>query len=137
MSPPLRFLALVAATALAALAAATTAADSASSAPMHLTIDISAARGAEVALPSNLAIRAGGTVTLTFRNHTNLFHTFTIRALGISTLIRPANGHVPRVTSVTFVAPYGVYAWTCVLCASGAHAHMHAMRGKVYAIINT
>jgi len=52
-------------------------------------------------------------------------------------LIRPARGGSPRTTSITFVAPYGVYSWECVLCASGAHGHMHAMHGMMYAIIDT
>jgi hypothetical protein len=103
---------------------------------MHLTVNIYATGTDEAAMPGNIAVRAGGTVTITFRNHTALFHTFTIRALGISALIRPATaGAAVRVSSVTFVAPYGVYEWRCVFCASTAHPHMHAMKGKVYAII--
>ena len=70
-------------------------------------------------------------MTLTIRNHTKQFHTFTVRALGIAVLVRPL-----RSTSVTFVAPYGVYRWRCVICASHAHPHMHAMVGRMYAIIN-
>jgi nitrous oxide reductase len=98
---------------------------------MHVTIDITAAGTAENATPANFAVRSGGTVTLTFRNHTNLFHTFTVRALGISVLLRPM-----RATSVTFVAPYGVYVWRCVICSTAAHPRAHAMRGNMYAIVD-
>ena len=95
-----------------------------------------AAGSDETALPAAFAIRAGGTTTIVFRNHTQVFHTFTIRALGISVLVRPARPHGVRTTTVSFVAPYGVYEWRCVLCASSSHPHMHAMGGKVYAIVN-
>jgi plastocyanin len=102
---------------------------------MRLTININAAGMNEAALPANIAVRAGGTVTVVFRNHTQLFHTFTIRGLGLSRLIQPARGGHATTTRVTFVAPYGVYTWRCLLCASSAHPHTHWMGGKVYAII--
>ncbi len=130
MTRALRLLACTAALAAGGAVAAAGAAAPAV-APMHETIDITASGQDEAAMPSNFAVRAGGTVTLTFRNHTNAFHTFTIRALHISVLVRPS-----RSTSVTFVVPYGVYTWRCVICASGAHPHMHAMGGKMYAIVN-
>jgi heme/copper-type cytochrome/quinol oxidase subunit 2 len=98
---------------------------------MHVVIVISASAAGETASPANFAIRSGGTVRVTIRNTTRLFHTFTVHALGINVLVRPL-----RSTSVTFVAPKGIYEWRCVLCASSAHPHMHAMRGKVYAIVN-
>ena len=103
---------------------------------MRVTVDIVAAGGNEIAQPANLAIRAGGTTTIVFRNHTHAFHTFTIRALGISVLVRPAHGHGVRSTSVSFVAPYGTYKWQCLICATPAHPKTHAMLGKVYAIVN-
>ncbi|MGZ4290957.1 MAG: hypothetical protein ACXVQQ_00025 [Gaiellaceae bacterium] len=127
-----RTLRLFTAVALAAGAvAATGTAASAPAQPMRVVVVISAHGNAESASPANFAIRSSGTVTVTIRNTTRLFHTFTIRALGISVLVRPL-----RSASVTFVAPQGVYEWRCVLCSSSAHPHMHAMRGKVYAIVN-
>ena len=136
MPMPLRCLAVVA-VAFGALAAGAGVAARPAAEPMRLTVDISAAGHDGVVSPSTFAIRAGGTVTLTFRNHTRQFHTFTIPKLGISVLIRPAAGAAPRLTSATFVVPYGVYDWECVLCASGVHHQMHVMRGKMYAIVNT
>lgn len=103
--------------------------------PMRLTVDINASGMDEVAVPGNIAVRAGGQVTIVFRNHTQLFHTFTVPALGISELIEPARGTHTTVSQVSFVAPYGVYGWHCVLCPSSAHPHTHWMGGKVYAII--
>ncbi len=123
---------------VAALAVtATTGARTGAPGPLRVTIDIVAAGHDEVASPANLAVRSGGTTTLVIRNHTSLFHTFTVRALGLSVLVRPARAGGVRTTSVTFVAPHGVYVWRCVLCASSSHPEMHAMRGKVYAIVNT
>jgi plastocyanin len=135
MPMSLRFLVLVAVVTGALVSGTTTAQPSVS--PMQLTIDISARAHDGVVLPSNFAVRAGGTVTLTFRNHTHLFHTFTVRELGISVLIRPAVGASPRLTTITFVPRYGVYSWECVLCSAGAHPAMHVMHGKMYAIVNT
>jgi hypothetical protein len=135
MSRPLRLLAFVL-VAAALVATAATAARVRAPSAMVVTVDIYTAGHDEIAQPANLAIRAGGTTTIIVRNHTPLFHTFTIRALGISVLVRPAHGNVARSASVSFVAPYGVYEWRCMLCATPAHPHMHAMRGKVYAIVN-
>lgn len=97
--------------------------------PMHATIDVGRT---DIATPANFAVRAGGTTIITFRNHTRLFHTFTIRALGVSVLIRPE-----RSTSIKLVVPYGVYTWSCEICAGGAHGSMHSMYGRMYAIVNT
>lgn len=123
--------------ALALVATAATAARTHAAGPLRVTVDIVANGHDEVATPANLAVRSGGSTTLVLRNHTHLFHTFTIPALGISVLVRPATSRGAWTTSVTFIAPYGVYAWHCVLCDSPAHPHMHAMTGKVYAIVNT
>ena len=131
MSPALRLAAAVAAVAALGGAAATGLAATSPAQPMRLTIDIAAAGPDGVVVPGNFAVRSGGTVTLTFRNHTALFHTFTIRALGVSVLLRPN-----RSTSVTFVAPYGVYHWRCLICRTAAHPRSHAMRGLMYAIVN-
>jgi plastocyanin len=119
------------------VAAAATAASTRAAAPMRITVNIFAAGNDESTLPENLAVRAGGTVHITFRNHTHMFHTFTIRSLKISVLIPPARGNGVRTASVSFVAPYGVYEWQCMLCATATHPHTHAMRGKLYAIVNT
>jgi hypothetical protein len=97
---------------------------------------ITIAVGDQEALPANFAIRPGAPVVVTFRNYTHAFHTFTIRALGISVLIAPAKGDHPGVTKARFEIPaYGVYTWRCVLCAAGAHSAMHAMSGKIYSIV--
>jgi hypothetical protein len=136
MSRQLRLLAFAAAVVCALVATATTAARARAPGPMRVTVDIVSAGQDEIAQSANFAIRAGGTTTVVFRNHTQAFHTFTIRALGISVLVRPAPRHGVRLTSVSFVAPYGVYEWRCMICATRAHPHMHAMRGKVYAIVN-
>lgn len=132
----LRLLAFAVVVASALVATAATAALARAPGPMVVTVDIYAAGHNEVAQPANLAIRAGGTTRIVVRNHTPLFHTFTIRGLGISVLVRPAHGNVVQSTSVSFVAPYGIYEWRCVLCATTAHPRMHAMRGKVFAIVN-
>ena len=138
MSRQLKLLVFAAVVAVALVATAATAARARAPGPLRVTVDIVAAGHDEIAQPANLAVRAGGTTTIVFRNHTRAFHTFTIRALGISVLVRPAyaNG-VLRSTRVSFVAPYGTYEWRCLICATSAHPHMHAMRGKVYAIVNT
>lgn len=104
---------------------------------MHLTMNIRPLGADETTLPANIAVRAGGTVTITFRNYTHRAHTFTIRALGIAALIRPAReGENVAVSHVTFVAPYGVYTWRCLFCATSMHPGTHSMHGKMYAIIN-
>lgn len=121
--------AAVAVMAATGAAAAGTAATSPAQ-PMRVTVDITQAGADGTVVPANFAVRAGGTVTVTFRNHTALFHTFTIRGLGISVLLRPH-----RTTSVTFVASYGVYRWRCVICHTAAHPQSHRMDGKMYAII--
>lgn len=136
MTRPMKLLAFVTVIGLALVTAAVTAGGTRAAAPMRMTVDIFTAGHDESAQPANLAVRAGGTVEITFRNHTQLSHTFTIKALGISVLIRPARGEGVRMTTVSFVAPYGVYDWQCMFCATGVHSHMHAMRGKVYAIVN-
>jgi plastocyanin len=124
---------------VSALVAAAAAGSAQRSVPttMQLTIDITASNVNEAAQPANIAVRAGGTVTITFRNYTRLTHTFTMPALGISALIKPRHGDVAGVSHVTFVVPYGVYEWRCMFCKGSAHPHVHAMQGKVYAIINT
>ncbi len=129
------FIAVVSGTLVGAFALATAQPASSSTRPVQrLTITI--ALGDQVALPANFAIRPGARVVVTFRNHTHAFHTFTIRALGISVLIAPAKGDAPGITKTSFEIPaYGVYSWRCVLCAAGAHSRMHEMSGKIYAIV--
>lgn len=74
----------------------------------------------------------------TFTNDTADFHTFTIPGLGVSALIPPAHAGIPSKPTLAFTArtAYGVYAWTCVICKSGAHGSQHMMSGHVYAIVN-
>jgi hypothetical protein len=136
MSRQMRFLALAAVLAVALVVTAATGARVKGAGPLRVTVDIVSVGHDGVAQPAIFAIRAGGTTTIVFRNHTQVFHTFTIRALGISVLVRPAHRNGVRVTTVSFVAPAGVYEWRCVICTTPAHPHMHAMQGKVYAIIN-
>jgi uncharacterized cupredoxin-like copper-binding protein len=103
---------------------------------MQVTIDIRSQGSIEVASPANIAVRAGGKVTITIRNHTRLFHTFTMSRLGLSAIVRPATHGTAGVAKLTFIAPYGVYTWRCLLCDTPAHPHLHAMKGTVYAIVN-
>lgn len=131
MQLSLRLLAATAAVLVAGAIAAASAAAPGPAGAMRVTLDIRSAGGDGVAAPANFAIRSGGTTTLTVRNHTAVFHTFTVGALGITLLVPPH-----RSASTTFVAPYGVYHWRCVLCPSGAHPHMHHMGGRMYAIVN-
>ncbi len=131
MPQRLRVLVLAAAAALA-LVAAGAGAGSRHAAPMRVAIDIYPRQGGELVLPENIAVRAGGEVTVTLRNHTKEFHTFTIRALHVSVIVRPF-----RTETATFVAPYGVYSWTCLFCGTPQHPHDGPMGGKVYAIVNT
>ena len=86
----------------------------------------------------NFAIAPLSPVHITFINSTTDFHTFTIAGLGISAVIPPAHAGIPSKTTLTFTAKttYGVYAWTCVICKSGAHGPQHTMSGHVYAIID-
>jgi hypothetical protein len=136
MSRQLRLLVPAAVLVVALVATATTAARARGPGPMRVTVDVFSAGQDEIVQPASFAIRAGGVTTVVFRNHTRAFHTFTVRALGISVLVWPAPKHGVRSTSVTFIAPFGVYEWRCLICATPAHPHMHAMRGKVYAIVN-
>ena len=136
MSTHVRVLTFLAVAVAALASASAVVARSQATAPMQVTIDIRAAGAVEAASPANIAVRAGGRVTVTIRNHTTLFHTFTIRALGLSAIVRPASHGTPGVAKLTFVAPYGVYTWRCLLCSTPAHPHMHAMKGTVYAIVN-
>ncbi len=100
----------------------------------RLTITI--AVGDVEAQPANFAVKPGVPIVVTFRNYTHEFHTFTVPGLGLSVLVRPAKSGAPRLTRVRFTVPeYGVYTWRCVLCASGAHSQMHAMTGRIYAIV--
>ena len=86
MSRLARLLVAVVAVAVATFAVAGTAGSQAPPAAgaMQLTMSIHPIGGDEQTVPDNVAIRAGGTVTITFRNYTHRFHTFTIRALGVS-----------------------------------------------------
>lgn len=126
-----RLLAVLAVVLAVGAVAAGTAAAPAPPVAMHVTLDIVALHHDGVAEPANIAVRAGGTVQLTVRNHTGLFHTFTIRALGVTLLVPPH-----RTGTTSFVAPYGVYAWRCVICSTAGHPRMHRMGGEVYAIVN-
>lgn len=136
MSTRVRLLTFLAVAVAALAGASAVVARSQATAPMQVTIDIRSAGAIEVASPANIAVRAGGKVTVTIRNHTTLFHTFTIRALGLSAIVHPASHGTPGVAQVTFVAAYGVYTWRCMLCSTAAHPSMHAMKGSVYAIVN-
>lgn len=86
----------------------------------------------------DFAIAPLSPVRITFTNDTADFRTFTIRGLGVTALIPPARPGIPSKTTLAFTArtAYGVYAWTCVSCKSGAHGPQHLMSGHIYAIIN-
>lgn len=133
-----RLLLLAALASVAALLIATAASSQRPRVPgvMQLTMSVYPAGTDEQTLPENIAVRAGGTVTITFRNYTRRFHTFTIRALDLTALLRPArSAKSPSVTRLTFIAPYGVYTWRCLFCATHVHPGTHPMQGKVYAIV--
>ena len=135
MRRPCILVALVSGALAAAIALSTVPAASAS-APSVQRLTITIALGDQEALPANFAVRPGVPVVVTFRNYTHSFHTFAIRALGVSVLIAPAKGGAPAVTRARFTVPeYGVYTWSCLICASGAHARMHAMTGRIYSIV--
>lgn len=132
MTLSLRLLAAAAVAVVAGAVSTGTAAAPAPPAAMHVTLTIVPLHHDGVAVPANLAVRAGGTVDLTVRNKTGLYHTFTIEALGVTLLVPPH-----RTATTSFVAPYGVYAWRCVICGTPGHPRMHRMGGVVYAIVNT
>ncbi|HKI93203.1 MAG TPA: hypothetical protein VJ986_12955 [Gaiellaceae bacterium] len=88
-------------------------------------------------LEQNFALAPGVPVRMAVTNYTTEFHTFTVPALHISKLIFPAHGTTPRTTTFTFTPRgYGAFAWTCLICPSGAHGYPHAMGGTMYAIID-
>lgn len=99
-------------------------------------VTMSITKNGEHALPMNIAVRPGEPVVLNVGNYSREFHTFTIPALGVSVLIRPAIGDWPRVTTVRFTARklHGSISWFCVICPSGNHRQAHPMAGKVYVI---
>lgn len=86
----------------------------------------------------DFAIAPQSRVRITFTNSTANFHTFSIPGLGVSTVIPPAHGSLPSVTTFAFTARtgYGVLTWYCVICKSGAHGPQHTMSGHVYAIVD-
>jgi hypothetical protein len=114
--------------------AATAAAGGAVTRTQHVSITIGAGdRTGE----ANFALVPGVPVRVAITNHTREFHTFTISALGLSALVRPAAAHAPRTTVVTFTPnAYGTLAWHCAICPSGAHGQPHAMRGMLYLIVD-
>jgi len=88
-------------------------------------------------LEQNFALAPGVPVRMTVTNYTSEFHTFTVPALHVSKLIAPAHGTTPATTTFTFTPlGWGAFAWTCLLCPSGAHGRPHAMGGTMYAIID-
>jgi len=121
---------------LVAVAALTTLALTASapaSLPLPQIVTMTITSNGDRAVPMSFAVRPGVPVVLNVSNYSHQFHTFTIRALGVSVLILPAKGSWPRVTTVRFTTQRSV-SWLCVICPSGIHGHLHAMAGKVYTI---
>lgn len=104
--------------------------------PQAQNVSITLRAGDQILEP-NIALAPGVPVRLTVVNYTHEFHTFTIAALKVSALIRPAVGHTPRTTLVTFTPrATGALKWRCVICPSGVHGLRHAMGGEVYLIID-
>ena len=100
--------------------------------PQYVTMTI--AQGGDHVLPMNIAVRPGVPVVLNINNYSREYHTFTIRALGISILVLPAKGAWARVTTVRFTPPTvrGPVAWQCAICPSGSHRLAHMMGGRIY-----
>lgn len=97
-------------------------------------VQIAIGAGDRVAEP-NVALAPGLPVRMTVVNRTHEFHTFTVPALGVSELIRPAHGSTPGRTTFTFTAKqWGEFAWHCLICPSGKHGRAHAMTGVLYLI---
>jgi len=99
--------------------------------PQYATLTI--ARGGEHVMPMNIAVRPGVPVVLNINNYSREYHTFTIRALGVSFLVLPAKGAWARVTTVRFTPPAvgGSLAWRCAICPSGSHRARHVMGGTI------
>lgn len=139
-APAVGLAAAVAVVAALALGAGQARATAARADVQKVTITIRGTNGGDVKGPiaGTFAIRPTVAVRLTIVNYTHEFHTFTIPGLGVSAMIRPAAGHSPRTTTVTFTAArFGTFAWYCVLCERGVHGAHHAMRGKVFAVIGS
>ena len=85
----------------------------------------------------NFALAPGVPIRVSVTNYTREFHTFTVPALGISELIRPARANAANTTTFTFTAHnWGAFAWHCQICPSGIHGRMHQMGGTLYVIVN-
>lgn len=85
----------------------------------------------------NFAFAAGVPVRIAITNYTREFHTFTVPALKVRTLIAPATAGGPKTTVVSFTPnAVGTFAWHCLICPSGAHGIKHAMGGMLYLIVD-
>ena len=94
-------------------------------------------RSDDRAVPANFALAPGVPVELTITNRTHQFHTFSIPGLRVNVLVRPAHGKTPGKTTVTFLAhDFGTFSWLCQICPSGIHGRHHAMKGKIFMIID-
>ena len=127
-----RLAAALAAAALTSLAAGV-AASSAGTHVQHVTLTI---RSGDRIEEPNLALAPGVPVRLAITNYTEEFHSFTVPALGLSVLVRPAHGQSPTTTTVSFTSwTAGPLRWHCAICPSGMHGRRHAMSGLLYLVV--
>jgi len=107
--------------------------------PQSLAIAIRPASGmshGEHVTPANFAVAPGIQIHVTFTNYTRMNHTFTVKGLGVSALIRAATGNTPTKTTVTFTAhQYGSFSWACLLCPGQDGMNGAPMGGKIYSIL--
>ena len=130
---------LLTATALAVASASALAAGPAaaqSTVPRTQQVSLVIRAGDRLAEP-NFAFAAGVPVRISVVNYTREFHTFTVPALKVRTLIAPATAAGPATTTVTFTPDaVGTFAWHCLICPSGSHGVKHAMGGRLYLIVD-
>ena len=130
-----KIVAVAASVVLALIAVASVVAAPARSHEQSITFTIMA--GDHLYKGGNVALAPGVPVHVTVTNYTREFHTFTVPALGVSELIRPARADGPNTTTFTFTAhTWGAIAWHCQICPSGIHGRMHQMGGTLYLIVN-
>lgn len=121
---------------IALVAVAPVAAPGARDGPRAQKIAITIRSGDRVGA-GNFALAPGVRVRVTVTNYTHQFHTFTVRALGVSELIWPARHHQPRRTRFSFTArQWGSFPWHCLICPSGQHGLPRAMGGTLYVIVD-
>ena len=117
---------------VALLLACLSAVASARPGPHPLTIDVRATARGERFVPSNFAVQPLRVTTIVVRNYTRELHTFAIPAIGVNVALLPGTKQKPRVTRISFVAPYGgTFQWYCWTCRLGLNGRSHWMGGRV------